>query len=158
MLDIREIMAIIPHRYPFLLVDRIVEFEENKRIVGVKNVTINEPFFQGHFPGAPIMPGVLIIEAMAQTGGVLLLHSVPDRSQKLIYFMGIHNAKFRKPVVPGDVLKLEMEVLNLRSWTCKLKGLAKVGGDVVAEAELISAMIDKEDKKIGNAHEPHSID
>lgn len=147
MLDIKEIMSIIPHRYPFLLIDRIVEFEEKKRIVGIKNVTINEPFFQGHFPGVPIMPGVLIIEAMAQTGGVLLLHSVPDRDQKLIYFMGIQNAKFRKPVVPGDTLKLEMEVLNLRSWTCKLKGVARVGDDVVAEAELMSAMIDKEDKK-----------
>ncbi len=149
MLDIKEIMSVIPHRYPFLLIDRIVEFEEKKRIVGIKNVTINEPFFQGHFPEVPIMPGVLIIEAMAQTGGVLLLHSVPDRDQKLIYFMGIQNAKFRKPVVPGDVLKLEMEVLNLRSWTCKLKGVARVGDDVVAEAELMSAMIDKEDKKSG---------
>ncbi len=149
MLDIKEIMSVIPHRYPFLLIDRIVEFEEKKRIVGIKNVTINEPFFQGHFPEVPIMPGVLIIEAMAQTGGVLLLHSVPDRDQKLIYFMGIQNAKFRKPVIPGDVLKLEMEVLNLRSWTCKLKGVARVGDDVVAEAELMSAMIDKEDKKSG---------
>lgn len=147
MLDIREIMSIIPHRYPFLLIDRIIEFEEKKRIVGIKNVTINEPFFQGHFPGAPIMPGVLIIEAMAQTGGVLLLHSMPDRDQKLIYFMGIQNAKFRKPVVPGDILTLQLEVLNLRSWSCKLKGVATVGGDIVAEAELMSAMVDKEDRK-----------
>ncbi len=147
MLDIKEIMSIIPHRYPFLLIDRIEEFEENKRIVGIKNVTVNEPFFQGHFPGSPIMPGVLIIEAMAQTGGVLLLYSVPERAQKLIYFMGIQKAKFRKPVVPGDVLKLEMEVLNLRSWTCKLRGVARVGKDVVAEAEIISAMIDKEEQK-----------
>lgn len=147
MLDIKEIMSIIAHRYPFLLVDRIVEIEEKKRIVGIKNVTINEPFFQGHFPGIPIMPGVLIIEAMAQAGAILLLQTIPDRDQKLIYFMGIRNAKFRKPVVPGDVLTLSVEVLNLRSWSCKLKGVATVGEDVVAEAELMSGMIDKEERK-----------
>ncbi len=145
MLDIKEIMSRIPHRYPFLLVDKIVEFEEKRRIVGIKNVTANEPFFQGHFPGYPIMPGVLIIEAMAQTGGVLLLHSIPGRDKKLIYFLGIQNAKFRKPVVPGDVLKLEVEILNLRSWTCKLKGIAKVEDSIVAEAELMSAMVDKKE-------------
>lgn len=149
MLDIKEIMSIIAHRYPFLLVDRIVEFEEKKRIVGIKNVTINEPFFQGHFPGIPIMPGVLVIEAMAQAGAILLLQTIPDRDQKLIYFTGIRNAKFRKPVVPGDVLTLSVEVLNLRSWSCKLKGVATVGKDVVAEAELMSGMIDKEERKKG---------
>lgn len=145
MLDIKEIMSIIPHRYPFLLVDKIAEFEEKKRIVGIKNVTINEPFFQGHFPDFPIMPGVLIIEALAQTAAVLLLHSIPGRENKLIYFLGIHNAKFRKPVVPGDVLKLEVEILNLRSWTCKLKGVARVDDNIVVEAELMSAMVDKQE-------------
>ncbi|MEW5807540.1 MAG: 3-hydroxyacyl-ACP dehydratase FabZ [Acidobacteriota bacterium] len=143
MFDIKQIMSIIPHRYPMLLVDRIIELEENRRIVGIKNVTVNEPFFQGHFPGNPIMPGVLIIEAMAQTGGVLLLHSVQEREKKLIYFMSINNAKFRKPVIPGDTLRLEVEVLNLRSWTCKLKAVAKVDESIVAEAEITSAMVDR---------------
>ncbi len=139
----KKIMSIIPHRYPFLLIDRIIEFEEKKRIIAVKNVTINEPFFQGHFPGNPIMPGVLILEACAQAGAVLLLYSIPEREKKLIYFAGIDNAKFRKPVMPGDTLRLEVEIMNLRSWTCKLRGIAKVDGNVVAEAEILSAMADR---------------
>ncbi len=143
MFDIKKIMSIIPHRYPFLLIDKILEFEEKKRIVAIKNVTMNEPFFQGHFPGNPIMPGVLILEACAQAGAVLLLHSVPDRDKKMIYFAGIDNAKFRKPVLPGDTLRLEVEILNLRSWTCKLRGVAKVDGIIVAEAEVLSAMADR---------------
>jgi len=147
MLDAKQIMSIIPHRYPFLLIDRVVEFEERKRIVAIKNVTINEPFFQGHFPGNPIMPGVLIMEALAQAGGVLLLHAMPDRKKKLIYFVGIDNARFRKPVLPGDVLTLEVEIVNLRSWTCKLKAVAKVEGKIVAEAEIMSAMAEREDPK-----------
>jgi len=147
MFDAKQIMSIIPHRYPFLLIDRIVEFEEKKRIIAIKNVTVNEPFFQGHFPGNPIMPGVLIMEALAQAGGVLLLYAMPEREKKLIYFVGIDNARFRKPVLPGDVLTLEVEILNLRSWTCKLKAVAKVDGKVVAEAEIMSAMADREDPK-----------
>ncbi len=105
-LDITQIQAILPHRYPFLLVDRIVDYEAGKRVTGIKNVTLNEPFFEGHFPGAPVMPGVLIVEAMAQTAGVLMLASIPDRESKLVFFTGIDGAKFRRPVVPGDQLRL----------------------------------------------------
>ena len=143
MLDITQIQAILPHRYPFLLVDRIIEFEENKRIVGIKNVTLNEPFFQGHFPGAPVMPGVLIIEAMAQTAGVLMLGNIPDRDTKLVFFTGIDGAKFRKPVVPGDQLRMELTVLRYRSSYIKLCGKAYVDGSLVAEAEISSALVDR---------------
>ncbi|MCI0658132.1 MAG: 3-hydroxyacyl-ACP dehydratase FabZ, partial [Acidobacteria bacterium] len=117
-LDVRAIMEIIPHRYPFLLVDRVLELEEGRRIVALKNVTFNEPFFQGHFPGNPIMPGVLVVEAMAQAGAVLLLHSRPESRGKVVYFAGIDKAKFRRPVVPGDSVRLQVEVLKLRSRTC----------------------------------------
>jgi beta-hydroxyacyl-ACP dehydratase FabZ len=144
MMEIVEILEILPHRYPFLLVDRILQIEPKKKAVGLKNVTVNEPFFQGHFPGRPIMPGVLILEAIAQVGGVLLLHDVPDRHSKLIYFTGIDRAKFRRPVVPGDQLRLEVEILKLRSWTCKLRGTAQVDGELAAEAEILSAMVDRE--------------
>lgn len=143
MIEIQEIQSILPHRYPFLLVDRILEIEPGKRIVGIKNVTVNEPFFQGHFPGKPIMPGVLIIEAMAQVGGVLLLREVEDRAQKLVYFMGIDEARFRKPVVPGDQLRFELEVIKKKSTTCKLQGKALVDGALVAEAVILSAMVDR---------------
>jgi len=141
-INTQDIMKILPHRFPFLLVDKIVELEENKRIVGIKNVTINEGFFQGHFPKTPVMPGVLIIEAMAQVGGILLLRAIPDRENKLAYFMGIDQAKFRKPVLPGDQLRFEVEVLRLRSRACKMQGKAYVGEDVVAEAIITSSIVD----------------
>ncbi|MGH9749842.1 MAG: 3-hydroxyacyl-ACP dehydratase FabZ [Candidatus Polarisedimenticolia bacterium] len=143
-LDIRQILSILPHRYPFLLVDRIVSIEEGRRIVGIKNVTVNEPYFQGHFPGHPVMPGVLIVEAMAQAGAVLLLRAVPDRGSKLVYFAGIDGARFRRPVTPGDQLRLEVEVLKLRSRSALLRGHAYVGSDLVAEAELFSTMVDRD--------------
>jgi len=143
MMTIQEIMKVLPHRYPMLLVDRILEIDEGKRIVGLKNVTANEQFFQGHFPGAPVMPGVLIIEAMAQCGAVLFLRSIPDRDKKLFLFGGVDKARFRKPVVPGDQLIFECEVLQQRSSTVKIKGVAKVGGAVVAEAEMLSVMADR---------------
>jgi len=141
-LDVRAIMQIIPHRYPFLLVDRVLELEEGKRIVALKNVTFNEPFFQGHFPGNPIMPGVLVVEAMAQAGAVLLLHSRPESRGKVVYFAGIDKAKFRRPVVPGDSVRLQVEVLKLRSRTCLMRGEAYVGEKLVAEAEIFSSMGD----------------
>jgi len=140
--DITAIMDIMPHRYPLLLVDRILELEEGKRVVGLKNVTINEPFFVGHFPGHPIMPAVLIIEAMAQTGGVLLLSMVDDPNGKLVYFMGIDNAKFRRPVRPGDQLRFELTMLKLKNRICKMRGEAFVDGQLVAEAELLSMVVD----------------
>jgi beta-hydroxyacyl-ACP dehydratase FabZ len=141
-LDVRAIMQIIPHRYPFLLVDRVLELEEGRRIVALKNVTFNEPFFQGHFPGNPIMPGVLVVEAMAQAGAVLLLHSRPESRGKVVYFAGIDKAKFRRPVVPGDSVRLQVEVLKLRSRTCLMRGEAYVGEQLVAEAEIFSSMGD----------------
>lgn len=145
MIGIQEIMETIPHRYPFLLVDRIVEMEPGKRVVGIKNVTMNESFFQGHFPGHPIMPGVLIIEAMAQTGGVLALQSVPKEQikNKVIYFMSIDKARFRKKVVPGDQLRFELEVIRQRSTVLSLKAQAFVDDAVVAEAELMAMVADK---------------
>ena len=143
MLGIEEIMKTLPHRYPFLLVDRILEMEEKKRIVGLKNVTINEPFFQGHFPGHPIMPAVLIIEAMAQVGGLLLLNSVDDPNEKLMYFMGIDGAKFRRPVTPGDQLRFRLSLLKFRKGTAKMRGEAFVDGQLVAEAELLAMVVDR---------------
>ena len=142
-LEIREIMERIPHRYPFLLVDRVVELVPQRRIVAIKNVTINEPFFQGHFPGAPVMPGVLVIEALAQAGAVLLLSDIPDRASKLVYFTGIDEARFRRPVVPGDQIRLTMEVVKLRSRTCKMRGTAQVEGELAAEAEIMSALVER---------------
>ncbi|HEV2493543.1 MAG TPA: 3-hydroxyacyl-ACP dehydratase FabZ [Terriglobia bacterium] len=140
-----EIMKILPHRYPFLLVDRIVELEPEKRIVGLKNVTINEQFFQGHFPGAPVMPGVLIIEAMAQVAGVMIYRDLPERDSKLIYFTGIENAKFRRPVVPGDQLRIEMELLSRRPSGNfgKLIGRATVEGKLAAEAVVVFAVSER---------------
>jgi len=142
LLDINAIQKILPHRYPFLLVDAIEEIEPKKRIVGIKNVTINENYFQGHFPGAPVMPGVLIIEAMAQTGGVLLLMDIPDRDQKLIYFVAIDNARFRRPVIPGDQLRIEVSVHSCRGTFCKLEGRATVGGQLAAEATMMCKLVD----------------
>jgi len=144
MMDIQEILSTLPHRYPFLLVDRILDLELGKSIVGLKNVTINEPFFQGHFPGHPIMPGVLIIEAMAQIGGVLAYKSAADSEGKLVFFLGIDKAKFRQPVYPGDQLRIEVEVLRQRPPFWKLKGMAFVGDQLVAEAEL-KAMLGERD-------------
>jgi UDP-3-O-[3-hydroxymyristoyl] N-acetylglucosamine deacetylase / 3-hydroxyacyl-[acyl-carrier-protein] dehydratase len=142
-MDIGRILDVIPHRYPFLLVDRIIEVEGTKRIVGIKNVTINEPFFQGHFPGHPIMPGVLIIEAMAQVGGMLLLGTIEDPDQKVVYFMSLDNVKFRRPVLPGDQLRCELEMLQNRGRTCRMKGMAYVDGQVVAEAEMMARVVDR---------------
>ena len=143
-LDAVEIQKILPHRYPFLMVDAILEMERLKYIVGVKNVSINESHFQGHFPGKPIMPGVLIIEAMAQTGGLLLLLEIPDRDNKLLYFVAVDGARFRRPVVPGDQLKVEMKVLSWRGDFCKLEGKATVAGQLAAEATLMCKMIDRD--------------
>ena len=141
-LDVNEIQKILPHRYPFLFVDAIVEMERLKRVVGIKNVTINESYFQGHFPGQPIMPGVLIIESMAQTGGLLLLQEVPDREQKLLYFVAVDGARFRRPVVPGDQLKVEVTVVTWRGPFCKVEGRARVNGELACEATLMCAMVD----------------
>ena len=143
-LTITDIMKILPHRYPMLLVDRVLELEPGKRIVCIKNVTANEQFFQGHFPGAPVMPGVLIIEAMAQTGGVLLLQEVPDREHKLLYFVAVDDARFRRPVLPGDQLRLEVNVVSWRGNFCKLEGKATVDGQLAAEATLMCKMVDRD--------------
>ncbi len=140
---ITEIMKILPHRYPFLLVDRILELDPAKRIVGLKNVTVNEPFFQGHFPGMPVMPGVLIIEAMAQVAGVMIYRDLPDRDKKLIYFTGIENARFRRPVVPGDQLRIEIEALNRRANFGKMQGRTTVDGKLVADAVVFFAIVDR---------------
>jgi 3-hydroxyacyl-[acyl-carrier-protein] dehydratase len=143
-LGYQDIVKILPHRYPFLFVDRIIELELNKRVVGIKNVTINEPFFQGHFPGNPIMPGVLILEAMAQVGGVLARLSVPglldDQTKQSLYFMSIDKVKFRKPVLPGDQIVFELEALRTGSRVWKMGGKAFVKDDLVAEAELVAAI------------------
>jgi beta-hydroxyacyl-ACP dehydratase FabZ len=140
MMNINEIMKLLPHRYPMLLVDRIIEMEPGKRVVGIKNVTANEQFFQGHFPGAPVMPGVLIVEAMAQCSAVLILRDIPDRENRLFLFGGVDKARFRKPVLPGDQLRLECDILQRRASTVKVRGVAKVDDQVVAEAELLSVM------------------
>jgi 3-hydroxyacyl-[acyl-carrier-protein] dehydratase len=141
--DIEWIMTVLPHRYPILLVDRVLEIEPKKRIVAIKNVTINEQIFLGHFPERPVFPGVLLIEGMAQAGGLLLLHDLPDREGKLLYFAGIEEAKFRRPVVPGDQVRYEIEVLRLRSTFGKVAGKALVDGEVAAEAILSTAMVDR---------------
>ena len=138
------IQKILPHRYPFLLVDTIEELERLKRVVGTKNVSINESFFQGHFPGKPVMPGVLIIEGMAQTGGLLLLLEIPDRENKLLYFAAVDGARFRRPVVPGDQLRMEVTVLKWRQTYCKLQGVATVNGEIAAEATLTCMLVDRE--------------
>ncbi len=148
--DSIAIQKILPHRYPFLLVDKIIHLEMDKKVVGVKSVTINEPFFQGHFPGHPVMPGVLIIEAMAQTGGILMLNSFIDPSTKLVYFMGINNAKFRKPVHPGDQLILEAELVSKKSKVVLIRAKALVDNTLVAEADLMAAIVDREDGQAKN--------
>jgi 3-hydroxyacyl-[acyl-carrier-protein] dehydratase len=141
-LDVNEIRRILPHRYPFLLVDRIIELEP-ERIVGIKNVTANEPFFNGHFPDFPVMPGVLIVEAMAQTAGVLVLKSIPDRERKLVLLVSIDAARFRRPVVPGDQLRIEMTLIRRKDTVAKMAGKATVDGKVVAEAEVMCKLQDK---------------
>src|SRR5438045_866583 len=147
-LDVNEIRRILPHRYPMLLVDRIVELEA-ERIVGIKNVTATEPFFSGHFPDLPVMPGVLIVEAMAQAAGVLVLKSIPDRDKKLVLLVAIESAKFRKPVVPGDQLRLEMSVIKRKASVAKMAGRATVDGVVVAEAEVMCKLADKQEQDAG---------
>ena len=142
-MDAQKILELLPHRYPFLLVDRVLEVQGTQKIVGLKNVTFNEPFFQGHFPGHPVMPGVLIVEAMAQTGGLLLMDQIPDRDKKVVYFMGIDGVKFRKPVLPGDQLRMEVEMLQFRGKIAKMKGTAYVDGKVVTEAEMLAGIVDK---------------
>ncbi len=146
-LDISRIQAILPHRYPFLLLDRVLEVEPKKKIVALKNVTINEPFFAGHFPGTPIMPGVMIVEAMAQAGAVLLLTEIEDRDQKLIFFTGIERARFRRPVVPGDQLRIEVEVLAWRRIAGRMEGKCFVDGKLVTEATLSCAVVDRDRTK-----------
>jgi len=141
--DIQRIMQHLPHRYPMLLVDRIVEFEQGKRIVGIKNVSINEPFFQGHFPGHPIMPGVLIIEAMGQVGGLLLMDAIDNPEDKVVYFMTMDNVKWRRPVTPGDQIRFELELLSLRRHVCRMRGVGYVDGQVVAEAEMMARIVDR---------------
>jgi beta-hydroxyacyl-ACP dehydratase FabZ len=144
--DTIGIQQILPHRYPFLMVDTIVEMERFKRIVALKNVTINEAYFAGHFPGKPVMPGVLIIESMAQAGGLLLLQEIPDRENKFLYFVAIDDARFRRPVVPGDQLRIEIDVLRFRTNSfCKLAGKALVGDEVAAEAKLMCKTVNRED-------------
>lgn len=142
-LDINEIMQILPHRYPILLIDRVLELKRRERIVAIKNVTINEPFFVGHFPGAPVMPGVLIVEAIAQAGGALLLTEVEDRDSKLMFFTGIERAKFRRPVVPGDQLRIEIEVKAWRGNAVRMEGRAYVGDKRAAEATVTCRLVDR---------------
>jgi 3-hydroxyacyl-[acyl-carrier-protein] dehydratase len=146
-LDIVEIMAILPHRYPFLLIDRVIEMERKTRIVAIKNVTANEPHFTGHFPDYPIMPGVLMVEAIAQAGGALLLTEIPDRDNKLMVFTGIEGAKFRRAVVPGDQLRIEVTVLNWRRTAVKLLGKATVDGVIACEATIMCMLVPREGKK-----------
>ena len=142
--DIQKIMSLLPHRYPFLLVDRIHELVPDEKIIALKNVTINEPFFQGHFPGSPIMPGVLIVEAMAQAGGVLVFTSLPEEKHgALIYFMGMNKVKFRKPVIPGDQLIFEIRILKQRAKAVKMSGVAFVDKKIVAEAEFMATIGEK---------------
>jgi UDP-3-O-[3-hydroxymyristoyl] N-acetylglucosamine deacetylase/3-hydroxyacyl-[acyl-carrier-protein] dehydratase len=143
LLDINAILKIMPHRFPFLLVDRVVDIQPRKSVVAIKNVTMNEPFFSGHFPGHPIMPGVLIVEAMAQAGGILLLNTVDDPENKLVYFMGIDGVRFRKPVLPGDQIRFELEMIQFRRGTCKMQGKAYVEGDLVCEATLMATIVDR---------------
>ena len=153
-MDIRQIMSILPHRYPLLLIDRVIEMERKTRIVAIKNVTINEPHFAGHFPDFPIMPGVLVVEAIAQAGGALLLTEIPDRDTKLMVFTGIDSARFRRPVVPGDQLRIEVTVLNWRTTAVKLHGTATVEGKLACEANIMCALTSRTMKKPAAPPEP----
>ncbi len=142
-MDVTEILNILPHRYPMLLVDRVLEIEPGQRIVGLKNVSANEPFFAGHFPGRPVMPGVLIIEALAQCGGLLLMGGLENPEDKVIYFLSVDGVKFRRPVVPGDQLILELDLVQGRARRGKLKGVARVDGSVAAEATILGQVMDR---------------
>jgi len=144
-LNIKEILGILPHRYPFLLVDKVLKLDKGKSIVAVKNVTYNEPFFQGHFPEFKVMPGVLIVEALAQAGGILLYSSIPDAEKKLVFLSKIDNAKFRKPVVPGDQLKFNIELVKLKNRFCRVKGKAYVDGEIALECDIIASIMDFEE-------------
>jgi len=144
-LDINEIQKFLPHRYPFLLIDKIVEMERLKSIVAIKCVTINEGFFQGHFPGKPVMPGVLILESMAQAGGLLLLQEIPDREKKLLYLASMNDVKFRRPVVPGDQLRIEVKVVAWKGDLCKIEAKAFVDGNLATEAKMMCVMADREE-------------
>ncbi|MGH9596737.1 MAG: 3-hydroxyacyl-ACP dehydratase FabZ [Edaphobacter sp.] len=146
-MDILQIMSLLPHRYPFLLIDRVIEMERRQRIVAIKNVTINEPHFQGHFPDYPIMPGVLMVEAIAQAGGALLLSEIPDRDSKLMVFTSIENARFRRPVTPGDQLRIEVNVLNWRSRAVKMGGTITVDGKLVCDAVVMCQVVPRVTKK-----------
>jgi 3-hydroxyacyl-[acyl-carrier-protein] dehydratase len=156
-MDIQQIMSILPHRYPFLLIDRVIEMEPKTRIVAIKNVTINEPHFAGHFPDFPIMPGVLIVEAIAQAGGALLLTEIPDRESKLMVFTGIDSAKFRRPVVPGDQLRIEVTVLNWRTSAVRMRGVATVDGKVACEAVVMCALTSRTPKPPAAAPSPEPV-
>lgn len=151
--DTRWVMSILPHRYPFLLIDRVLEIEPQKRIVALKNFTINEEFFVGHFPGQPVVPGVLLIEAMAQASGVLLMHLDAERERKLLLFTAIDRARFRRPVVPGDQARIEVEVLRLRSNFCKVAGKTFVDGNLCAEAEMMSTVVLRDSDAAGGSAE-----
>lgn len=143
-LDINEIQKLLPQRYPFLMIDRVVEMERLKRIVAIKNVSINEAFFQGHFPGKPVMPGVLILESMAQAGGLLLLQEIPDRDRKVLYLASMNDVKFRRPVVPGDQLRVEVEILTWKGDLCKIQAKAFVGENLATQATLMCIMVDRD--------------
>jgi 3-hydroxyacyl-[acyl-carrier-protein] dehydratase len=153
MLDINDILRILPHRYPFLLIDRVIDLTRKERIVAIKNVTVNEPFFQGHFPNLPIMPGVLIVEAIAQAGGALLLTEVADRAEKLMVFTGIERARFRRPVVPGDQLRIEVEVKAWRMTAVRMAGKAYVGDKRVAEATVTCQLVDRSRTRTSQHHD-----
>jgi 3-hydroxyacyl-[acyl-carrier-protein] dehydratase len=154
--DIQEILGFLPHRYPFLLIDRVVEFEPAKRLVAIKNVTINEPFFQGHFPSYPIMPGVLVVEAMAQAGAIIMLAEIAEREKKLVFFTGIERAKFRRPVTPGDQIRIEVEVLSFRTRAGRIQGRALVDGKLACEATLTCQVVPRVREAHPAAPEPEA--
>jgi 3-hydroxyacyl-[acyl-carrier-protein] dehydratase len=152
--SIQEILDFLPHRYPFLLIDRVLEYEPAKRLVAIKNVTVNEPFFQGHFPGYPIMPGVLVVEAMAQAGAMIMMAEIADRQKKLVVFTGIERAKFRRPVTPGDQLRIEVDVLAFRSRAGRIGGRAYVDGKLACEATLTCQVVTREREQRAHGGEP----
>jgi len=143
--DIEKILNILPHRYPFLLVDKVIEIQKGQSIVALKNVTYNEPFFQGHFPDLKVMPGVLVMEAIAQAGGILLYYSIPEPENKFVFLSKIDKAKFRKPIVPGDQIRIEVDILKLKNRICQIRGKAMIEGEIAAEGEILAAVRDVED-------------